>query len=46
MGRAWTADRPDDWHTDAYFTEVRQPSQTFDIRIDRRLHRRRPAAPD
>ena len=36
--RAEAADRPDDWHTDAYFTEVRQqgrqPSQTFDIRID------------
>jgi hypothetical protein len=30
MGRAWAADRPDEWHTDAYFTEVRQPSQTFD----------------
>ena len=36
--RAEAADRPDDWHTDAYFTEVRQqgrqPSQPFDIRID------------
>ena len=36
--RAEAADRPDDWHTDAYFTEVRQqgrqPSQRFDIRID------------
>ena len=36
--RAEAADRPDDWHTDAYFTEVRQqgrqPSQTFDMRID------------
>jgi len=36
--RAEAADRPDDWHTDAYFTEARQqgrqPSQTFDIRID------------
>jgi len=36
--RAEAADRPDDWHTDAYFTEVRQqgrqPSQRFDMRID------------
>src|SRR5829696_2470999 len=36
--RAEAADRPDDWHTDAYFTEVRQqgrqPSQRFDTRID------------
>ena len=35
--RAEAADRPDDWHTDAYFTEVRQqgrqPSQTFEMRI-------------
>lgn len=33
-----SADRPNDWHTDAYFTEVRQqgrqPSQRFDMRID------------
>ena len=32
--RAEAADRPDDWHTDAYFTEVRQPTQRFDMRID------------
>src|SRR4029450_11396751 len=36
--RAEAADRPDDSHTDAYFTEVRQqgrqPSQRFDMRID------------
>jgi GntR family transcriptional regulator len=36
--RAEAADRPDDWRTDAYFTEVRQqghqPSQTFDMRLD------------
>jgi hypothetical protein len=36
--RAEAADRPPDWHTDAYFFEVRQqgrqPSQAFDMRID------------
>jgi GntR family transcriptional regulator len=36
--RAEAADRPSDWHTDAYFFEVReqgrQPSQSFDMRID------------
>jgi GntR family transcriptional regulator len=36
--RAQAADRPDDWHTGAYFTEVRQqgrqPSQAFEIRIE------------
>jgi GntR family transcriptional regulator len=36
--RAEAADRADDWHTDAYFTEVRQqgrqPSQRFELRID------------
>jgi GntR family transcriptional regulator len=36
--RAEAADRPNDWHTDAYFTEVRtqgrEPSQSFDMRID------------
>jgi GntR family transcriptional regulator len=36
--RAEAADRPDDWHTDAYYEEVRQqgrqPSQTFDLRIE------------
>jgi GntR family transcriptional regulator len=35
--RAEAADRPNDWTTDAYFTEVsqqgRQPSQTFDMRV-------------
>jgi GntR family transcriptional regulator len=36
--RAEAADRPSDWHTDAYLSEVRQqgrqPSQAFDMRID------------
>jgi GntR family transcriptional regulator len=36
--RAEAADRPSDWHTDAYFFEAReqgrQPSQSFDMRID------------
>jgi GntR family transcriptional regulator len=36
--RAEAADRPDDWHTDAYYDEVRQqgrqPSQLFDLRIE------------
>jgi len=36
--RAEAADRPDDWHTDAYFTEVkqqgRQPSQSFSMRVE------------
>ncbi len=36
--RAEAADRPDDWRTDAYHTEVRQqgrePSTTFDMRVD------------
>jgi GntR family transcriptional regulator len=35
--RAEAADRPNDWTTDAYFTEVgeqgRKPSQTFDMRV-------------
>ena len=36
--RAEAADRPSDWHTDAYYEEVRQqgrqPSQAFELRID------------
>jgi len=36
--RAEAADRPDDWHTDAHYDEVRQqgrqPSQLFDLRIE------------